>query len=68
MAHYEELVKGTISPLTGELDADVQKGAAQFGAAGGEADDLANMVAFMRALTGSQFLAPKGGVAPPTLQ
>jgi cytochrome c peroxidase len=65
MAHYEELAKGTISPLVGELDTDVRKGATLFGAGGGEADDLANMVEFMRALTGSQRAAPKGGVAPP---
>ena len=65
MAHYEELAKGTITPLLGELDADVRKGATLFGAGGGEADDLANMVEFMRALTGSQRAAPKGGVAPP---
>ena len=65
MTHYEELAKGTISPLLGELDADVRKGATLFGVGGGEADDLANMVEFMRALTGSQRAAPKGGVAPP---
>ena len=65
MTHYEELAKGTISPLAGELDTDVKKGAAQFGSAGGEPDDVANMVEFMQALTGSQRAAPKGGVAPP---
>ena len=65
MTHYEELAKGTISPLAGELDTDVKKGAAQFGSAGGEADDVANMVEFMKALTGSQRTAPKGGVTPP---
>ena len=29
---------------------------------------LPNMVEFMKALTGSQFSSPKGGVAPPSLK
>ena len=32
----------------------------------GEADDVPNMVEFMKALTGSQLPGPKGGVAPPS--
>ena len=68
MVHYEDLAKGMVAPLVGELDTDVKKGAAQFGAAGGEADDLANMVEFMKALSGSQVAGPKGGVAPPGRQ
>jgi cytochrome c peroxidase len=68
VAHYEELAKGTITPLLGELDTDVRKGTTLFGMGGGEADDVANMVEFMKALTGSQRAAPKGGVAPPGLQ
>jgi cytochrome c peroxidase len=68
MTHYEELAKGAISPRAGELDTDVKKGAAQFGSAGGEPDDVANLVEFMKALTGSQRSGPKGGVAPPGLK
>jgi len=67
MAHFEALAQGTIAPLAGELDTDVRKGAFLFGAGGGEADDAANMVAFMQALTGSQVVGPQGGVAPPKL-
>jgi cytochrome c peroxidase len=66
VAHYEDLAKGTIMPVVGELDSDVRKGAFVFGAGGGEADDVPNMVEFMKALTGSQLSGPKGGVAPPS--
>jgi cytochrome c peroxidase len=68
MTHYEELAKGAITPVAGELDSDVRKGTIQFGAGGGEADDLPNMVEFMKALTGSQVAGAKGGVAPPSLK
>jgi cytochrome c peroxidase len=68
VAHYEELAKGTLTPVAGELDSDVRKGTILFGAGGGEADDVANMVEFMKALTGSQLPGPKGGVAPPSLK
>jgi cytochrome c peroxidase len=66
VAHYEELAKGTLTPVAGELDSDVRKGTILFGAGGGEADDVANMVEFMKALTGSQLPGPKRGVAPPS--
>ena len=68
VAHYEELAKGTVTAVAGELDSDVRKSTILFGMGGGEADDVANMVEFMKALTGSQRAAPKGGVAPPGLQ
>ena len=68
VAHYEELAKGAITPIVGELDSDVRKGTMLFGAGGGEADDVPNMVEFMKALTGSQVPGRKGGVAPPSLK
>jgi cytochrome c peroxidase len=66
VAHYEDLAKGTVTPVVGELDSDVQKGAILFAAGGGEADDLANTVEFMKALTGPQRPGPMGGVVPPS--
>ena len=68
VAHYEDLAKGAVTAVAGELDSDVQKGTILFGVGGGEADDVANMVAFMKALTGSQRSGPKGGVDPPGLK
>ena len=68
MAHYESLAKGTITALAGELDSDVPQGTILFGAGRGEADDIANMVEFMKALTGSQVPRPSRGVAPPSLK
>ena len=65
VAHYEDLAKGAIRPVVGELDADVKAGTMLFGAGGGEPDDVANMVAFMEALSGSQRRGPRGGIAPP---
>jgi cytochrome c peroxidase len=67
VAHYEDLAQGTISPLAGELDADVRQGRMRFGAGGGAPDDVVNMVEFLKALTGSQVAGPAGGVAPPSL-
>jgi cytochrome c peroxidase len=66
VVHYEDLSQGTVTPVAGELDSDVRKGAFVFGAGAGEADDVPNMVQFMKALTGSQIRGPKGGVAPPS--
>jgi cytochrome c peroxidase len=68
VAHYEDLAKGTVTPVAGELDSEVLKGIILFGAGGGEADDLPNMVEFLKTLTGSQLAGPKGGVAPPSLK
>ena len=68
VAHYEDLAKGTVTPVAGKLASEVQKDTILFGAGGGEADDLPNMVEFMKALTGSQRAGPKGGVAPPRLK
>jgi len=34
VAHYEELAKGTLTPVAGELDSDVRKGTILFGAGG----------------------------------
>ena len=65
LRHYEELAKGVVAPVAGELDADVRTGAMRFGAGRGAADDVANMLDFMKALTGSQISGPRGGVAPP---
>lgn len=65
VAHYEELAKGAITPVVGELDVYVRKGTILFGAGGGETDDVSNMIAFLQALAGSQLPGPKGGVAPP---
>ena len=67
VTHYEDLAKGSVTPLVGELDSDVRQGTIRFGAGGGEADDVANMVEFMKALTGSQRSGPRAGVAPPRL-
>jgi len=67
VGHYEDLAKGTVTPLAGKLDSDVQQGKLRFGAGGGEAEDVVNMVEFMKALTGSQLSSPRRGVAPPRL-
>jgi cytochrome c peroxidase len=66
VAHYEDLAQGTVTAVAGELDSDVRKGTILFGAGVGEADDVPNMVEFMKALTGSQLPGPEGGVAPPS--
>jgi cytochrome c peroxidase len=66
VAHYEDLAQGTVTAVAGELDSDVRKGTILFGAGLGEADDVPNMVEFMKALTGSQLPGPRGGVAPPS--
>ncbi|HTU01891.1 MAG TPA: cytochrome c peroxidase [Candidatus Sulfotelmatobacter sp.] len=66
VVHYEDLSQGTATAVVGELDVDVRKGAILFGAGAGAADDVPNMVEFMKALTGSQRRGPKGGVAPPS--
>ena len=66
VVHYEDLSQGTVTAVVGELDVDVRKGTILFGAGAGAADDVPNMVEFMKALTGSQIRGPKGGVAPPT--
>ncbi|HVN31360.1 MAG TPA: cytochrome c peroxidase [Thermoanaerobaculaceae bacterium] len=65
VVHYEDLSQGTVTTVAGELDPDVRKGTMLFGAGVGKADDVPNMVEFMKALTGSQIRGPKGGVAPP---
>jgi len=67
VAHYEDLAQGTISPLAGELDADVKQGKIRFGAGVGTPDDVTNMVEFLKALTGSEVSGPPGGVASPSL-
>jgi cytochrome c peroxidase len=68
LSHYEELAKGKIKPLVGTLDPKLAKGIIQLGARGGSADDLKNIVEFLKALTGTQVKSPAAGVAPPALK
>jgi cytochrome c peroxidase len=68
VGHYEALAEGAITPVVGELDRYVRKDTMRFGAGGGEAQDVRNMIAFLQALTGSQRPGPTGGVAPPHLK
>jgi cytochrome c peroxidase len=62
--HYETLAKGFVTPDVGELDPELE--GAQIGDGGGKSTDVAQLTAFMRALTGSQFKSPARGIAPPS--
>jgi cytochrome c peroxidase len=67
-AHLEALAKGEVKPVVGKLDPKVAKGAFQFGAGGGNSDDLEAIEEFLKALTGTQVKSPAGGIAPPALK
>jgi cytochrome c peroxidase len=68
LSHYEELAKGNVKPVVGTLDHRLVKGAFQFGAGGGQSDDLKNVTEFLKALTGTQIQSPAAGVGPPVLK
>ncbi len=68
IAHFESIARKTVKPPVGELDQQFLKGSFLFGGGGGEAQDIENMVEFLKALTGTQLSSPAQGVAPPILK
>lgn len=66
LQHYWNVGRGTAVPVAGEADPKVQL--VMLTDFGGEPDDFINLLAFLKALTGTQVEGPDGGIAPPRLK
>ncbi|UCF38898.1 MAG: cytochrome-c peroxidase [Acidobacteriota bacterium] len=63
LQHYWNVGRGTMTAQIGTVDDKADM--IMLTSFGGEPDDMINLMAFLKALTGSQMQSPAGGIAPP---